>query len=508
MASGYVSTDTASASTKATGAPAVDNAAKAERLHAWAKEQGAKRTHSYLDITFEESSSMLRDLQQKGLLNVTDVRDNPEWFFEAHRIVAASGEQLGAGFWTRMTVHFNLFAGTVCAVGNPQQVEVLRTMQQAGDLGCFGLTEKFAGVSSGMVVETIAEFDMKTREFILTSPNEGAYKNWISQGFVADKSVVVADLRIGEKSYGPHAFLTDFRVTKADGTKAVVPGIRLADMGRKTVANDLDNAWIAFDGVRVPESALLDRFSGIDASGTYVAKEKGMHVMAQIGQRLFTGRVAVAQAAVEFGRQVFSKTKAYTDKKQCWAPGGMRPPLSALPQLQSIYQEAEEAYDYCEKYAKICEVELNKVLKQDKVPPADLQTAIAIAKIRCTESVVQLCFRLKQTVGSYALFANSGFESLDGMQIAKFAEGESFVLMQKLVRDRVKSHKEDDKMTSDEKSIVAELRTAKPMEWISKSPKIYLLAELVMDRYMERLVGSPLPAGIGRPHATKPLSRL
>ena len=50
-------------------------------------------------------------------------------------------------------------------------------------LGCFGLTEKFAGVSSGMVVESIAEVDLQKREFLLTSPNEGAYKNWISQGF-------------------------------------------------------------------------------------------------------------------------------------------------------------------------------------------------------------------------------------------------------------------------------------------------------------------------------------
>ena len=36
--------------------------------------------------------------------------------------------------------------------------------------------------------------------------------------------------------------------------------------------------------------------------------------------------------------------------------------------------------------------------------------------------------------------ADSGFEALDTMQIAKFAEGESFVLMQKIARDRVKNN--------------------------------------------------------------------
>merc|ERR1711907_456767 len=174
-----------------------------------------------------------------------------------------------------------------------------------------------------MVVETIADFDKAKREFVITSPNEGAYKNWISQGFVADKSVVIADLHIDGKSYGPHGFLIDFRVEK-NGAMELVPGVRLADMGRKTVANDLDNAWIAFDGVRVPQSALLDRYASIDSQGNYVAKQKGMATMAMIGQRLFTGRVAVAQAALLFGRAIFAKTRQYTDSKLCWAPKGMR----------------------------------------------------------------------------------------------------------------------------------------------------------------------------------------
>ena len=64
---------------------------------------------------------------------------------KAHRIIASAGEILGDGFWTRFTVQFNLFAGTVLACGNPSQVEQLSSMEAAGNLGCFGLTEKFAG---------------------------------------------------------------------------------------------------------------------------------------------------------------------------------------------------------------------------------------------------------------------------------------------------------------------------------------------------------------------------
>lgn len=280
----------------------------------------------------------------------------------------------------------------------------------------------------------------------------------------------------------------------------LAPGIRLADMGRKTVCNDLDNAWIAFDGVRVPESAMLDRYAAIDKTGEYVEKQKGMRTMEMIGQRLFTGRVAVAQAALTFGRLLFDRTKIYTDTKLCWAPKGMRPPLSFLPQLSSIYAEADEAFGYAEKYTERVETQLCEYLRTDKIPNASLVEAVAVAKIRSVETVIQLCFRLKQTVGSYALMEGNGFDQLDSMQIAKFAEGESFVLMQKLARDRMK-HVNVPDVTAEEDTICKELREGGPQAWQDNSEKVYLLAELVMDRTMNKIIGAAPPKGVARPFA-------
>lgn len=267
---------------------------KARRLGDWAAQVG-RGPNSGPERGFENSSAQLRDILRRGLIKMTDLRDDPEWFFEAHRVVGAFGEELGPGFWTRFTVQFNLvcrtprtrhtrhehahahvetelrsppaqFAGTVLAVGNADQIEQLNVMQAAGQLGCFALTEKFAGVSSGMVVETTAEFDATTRTFVLNSPSAGAYKNWISQGFCADKSVVVADLRVGGKSHGPHAFLIDFRLER-NGQVQLVDGVSLADMGRKTVANDLDNAWIAFDNVsKRPRTVMRARCRSVTAT--------------------------------------------------------------------------------------------------------------------------------------------------------------------------------------------------------------------------------------------------
>ena len=47
-------------------------------------------------------------------------------------------------------------------------------------------------MQSGLVVNTTAEWDADTDTFVINTPNDGAKKNWISQGFTADKAVVMA----------------------------------------------------------------------------------------------------------------------------------------------------------------------------------------------------------------------------------------------------------------------------------------------------------------------------
>ena len=80
------------------------------------------------------------------MLKFSDLRDNPKRFFEAHRLLLAPGNR-GPGFGIRFTVQFNLFAGSIIGLGNPAQVAALDEYQKKGELGCFCLTEKMAGVN-------------------------------------------------------------------------------------------------------------------------------------------------------------------------------------------------------------------------------------------------------------------------------------------------------------------------------------------------------------------------
>jgi acyl-CoA oxidase len=450
------------------------------------------------DISFEESADRLRALIQTGLLTYYDIRDNPERFFQAHKLLARHAVEHGPGFWIRFTVQYNLFAGTVLAVGGVEQVAALKNMQAAGSLGCFGLTEKLAGVQSGLVVQTTAEWNEEEQQFVMNTPHPGAQKNWISQGYTADKAVVMADLRVRGKSVGPHAFLVDFR-----SNGSTLAGVTLGDMGRKTTGNDLDNAWINFDQVRVPKSSLLNRYADIDSNNNYVKKSK-VPAFAMIGQRLYTGRVAVAQAALSYTRVLFQKTKQYADNKACWSPSaGQEPMLSGIPQLATIFEEAEAMLGELDNYVGRCELKLSECLSTERIPGPLLVEAIATAKVRAVERCIDLSFRLKQEVGSFALMGDAGFQHLDFLQCCKFAEGDSRILMQKMARDRLKQYhtlSKDGSTIESEGALCEKIAqtTKEGMEAHGDKQKaidstwkeIYALADLVMDRTQAQFMAS------------------
>lgn len=82
---------------------------------------------------------------------------------------------------TRFTVQYNLYAGSIIALGNDTQKQRLYDTQETGDLGCFAFTEIGAGVLSGAGVETTAEYDAIRKVFVINSPTHTSHKTWISQ---------------------------------------------------------------------------------------------------------------------------------------------------------------------------------------------------------------------------------------------------------------------------------------------------------------------------------------
>lgn len=187
----------------------------------------------------------------------------------------------------------------------------------------------------------------------------------------------------------------------------------------------------------VAKGALLSKFADI-RDNQYVQTTKERMRLEVIGQRLLTGRLCIAQAAIEFASKLFERTKDYSDQKRCWAPVG-EPVLSSMPQLNSIYEKAVADFNRLVGFTTEIEKRLTKCLLENTIPEADLVEAIGVSKIKCVEAAIEYTFRLKQEVGSYALMYDTGFEHIDFLQCCKFAEGDSRILLQKMARDRLRT---------------------------------------------------------------------
>ena len=114
-----------------------------------------------------------------------------------------------------------------------------------------------------------------------------------------------------------------------------------------------------------------------------------------IGQRLLTGRIAVAQAALVFARELFEQTHEYSSKKRCWAPGG-KVALGKIPHIAAVFEEAAWKLDRMDTYMAAVEAKLAESLKRDEIPGPAVVEAIAVGKIASVEIAIDLCFKLKQ----------------------------------------------------------------------------------------------------------------
>ena len=194
-------------------------------------------------------------------------------------------------------VHFTLCGGTIAKLGTERHHrEILPKMDTLELPGCFAMTELGHG-SNVMGIETTATYDSTTQEFIINTPNNAASKFWIGGAANTAKiTACFAQLTINGRWEGPHVFVVRLR----DDAGNLMPGVRAADNGPKMGLNGVDNGQIWFDKVRIPRTALLDRYAQVDESGRYSSPiSNPTQRFGTMVSGLTTGRMLIAQSAVD-----------------------------------------------------------------------------------------------------------------------------------------------------------------------------------------------------------------
>jgi acyl-CoA oxidase len=207
-----------------------------------------------------------------------------------------SFQMLGYGDLSLMVkagVQWGLFGGAVQMLGTERHHErYLRDIMSLALPGCFAMTESGHG-SDVQHLRTTATYT--DGGFVIHTPDDDARKDYIGNAARDGRmAVVFAQLVVGDRTHGVHAFMVPVR----DESGRPVPGVRIEDCGRKAGLNGVDNGRLWFSNVRVPREALLNRYGDVAEDGTYTSpiESDNRRFFTMLGA-LVRGRVSVAGSA-------------------------------------------------------------------------------------------------------------------------------------------------------------------------------------------------------------------
>merc|ERR1719233_911898 len=107
--------------------------------------------------------------------------------------------------------------------------------------------------------------------------------------------------------------------------------------------------------------------------------------------------------------------------------------------VKSLLMIGADELNKLNSFANAVKEETCHCLLDNRPLPLRLKRAISCCKVLGVDKSIELCHRLKQEVGSYALMSTSGFGQTDFLQVCKFAEGDSRILQLKMARDAMRS---------------------------------------------------------------------
>jgi acyl-CoA oxidase len=159
-------------------------------------------------------------------------------------------------------LHASMFLVTLREQCTPEQKKLfLEPAEKYQIIGCYAQTELGHG-SNVRGLETTATWNPEDKTFTIHSPSLTASKWWIgSLGRTANHAVVMAQLFIAGKNYGPHPFIVQIRDLE---THQPLENIYVGDIGPKFGYNTMDNGFLLFNNVKIPHINMLARFSRVD----------------------------------------------------------------------------------------------------------------------------------------------------------------------------------------------------------------------------------------------------
>ena len=330
-------------------------------------------------------------------------------------------------------VQAGLFGGAIENLGTAEHHALLPAMARGELLGCFAMTERAHG-SNVRSLLTTARYEPESESFVVSTPNLMAGKEWIGNAAShATMAVVFAQLETLGESYGVHALLVPIR----DDEGRALPGVRIEDCGEKMGLNGVDNGRLWFDQVRVPRSALLDRFGQVTKEGEYQSS------IPSSGRRFFTmlstlvgGRISVAGGATSASKVGLAIALRYADyRTQFPGASGREKPLSSylthqrrlVPRVAAAYAFSFAQQDLIRRIAPAA----NEQGETAAVDAADIETLAAGLKALGTWQAIDTLQQCRECCGGQGYLTSNRIDALrTDTDVFTTFEGDNTVLLQ------------------------------------------------------------------------------
>ncbi|MFD0273428.1 acyl-CoA dehydrogenase [Kitasatospora sp. NPDC127111] len=366
-------------------------------------------------------------LSYERLRAVNAVAGAPEDLARDPRRLAALHEWTGVvdgGLCTLASIHYNLFLGSLLDHEEGPGGRDLSEYTALRRTGTFLCTELDHG-NDASALETTAEFDRATGEFVLNTPTEGAQKFMPNTSLAGGpkSAVVAARLLVDGTDRGVFLFLTP--LSDADGH---LPGVHVRRLPYRT-GTAVDHCLTAFDHVRLPREAMLQADHGrVAPDGTFTSSvgSRRKRLLESI-DRVTTGKLCMSGGTLGMARAalVFAVRHAHT--RQVSGPRlGQRVPLMAHRSHHSrLLDGMATAYAMTFLHRSVTD----RWVRHTPEEREDVARRIAIAKGWITWQARAITAEARERCGAQGLFPANGLSELgQNIEGGITAEGDNLVI--------------------------------------------------------------------------------